>query len=127
MIVVIVFQLLFLIGSFMHWVVTMEMVFWIPLVEEQIYFFFRYRLKAEYSRLFQVERYNPETDQWTILDSRMNEERSNFGAAVLNGKLFVCGGSRIALPFNPLNSVEVYDPAINRYSFDFDAIRLILL
>lgn len=62
-----------------------------------------------------MEKYDPAKDQWTILDSRMNEERSNFGAAVLNGKLFVCGGSRIALPFSPLDSVEVYDPTINRY------------
>ncbi|XP_016840625.1 kelch-like protein 17 [Nasonia vitripennis] len=64
-----------------------------------------------------VERYDPAKDQWTILDSRMNEERSNFGAAVLNGKLFVCGGSRIALPFSPLNSVEVYDSTINRWEY----------
>lgn len=59
-----------------------------------------------------MERYDAVLDEWTIIDARMKKARSRFAAAVLNGKLYVCGGwdgDR-----GNLNSVEVYDPITNR-------------
>ena len=54
----------------------------------------------------QVERYDPQRDCWKTLPS-LQKGRIGDGAAVLNGKIFVCGGENN-------NTVEVYDPIANR-------------
>lgn len=46
--------------------------------------------------------------------ARLNVARHSFGAAVLNGKLYVAGG--VDSQGRTLDSVEVYDPASNRWS-----------
>lgn len=38
-----------------------------------------------------VERYNPRTDEWEVR-AYMNERRYRPGAAVVEGKIYVCGG-----------------------------------
>ena len=58
---------------------------------------------------FQVERYDPQGDCWTTLPS-LPCKRGAAGAAVLNGKIFVCGeydSNKI------LHTVVVYDPIAN--------------
>ena len=61
--------------------------------------------------------YDLENDKWKILKSSMKTPRYECGAAVLNGKIYVCGGrdgnDRI------LRTVEVYDPTTDRYFITF--------
>ena len=57
-----------------------------------------------------------ENDCWETLNSTIKTKRFGFGAAVLNGKIYVCGGSS---NFKRLNSVEVYDPTTDRYLNDY--------
>ena len=60
----------------------------------------------------QTERYNLARDEWEPLKSTMKTARYDHGAAVLNGKIYVCGGSDDK---RHLDSVEVYDPKTDRY------------
>jgi N-acetylneuraminic acid mutarotase len=65
-----------------------------------------------------VERYDPETDQWTAT-APMNTARSGFGAAVLEqaGKRYIAvsGGEVFANPPVALASAEVYDLAADKW------------
>lgn len=54
------------------------------------------------------------------LNSRMHEKREQCGAAVFNGKIYVCGGYN---DNGAISSVEVYNPQTNRCSHT--CIRLI--
>ena len=59
-----------------------------------------------------MERYDIGNDSWETLNPLMKTARLGFGAAVLNGKIYVCGG-HTGNEF--LKSVEVYDPISQRY------------
>lgn len=54
-----------------------------------------------------VEVYDPDTDRWTLLPSPMKTPRLSFGTAVVDGKIWVIGGSNC---FGFLDSVESFDP-----------------
>ena len=41
-------------------------------------------------KLDTIEEYDPETDSWTILDTRLNKSRSHFGASVVPRSLVGC-------------------------------------
>ncbi|VDN13857.1 unnamed protein product [Dibothriocephalus latus] len=57
-----------------------------------------------------VERFDPKTGVWHRVAS-MNYRRSALGAAVLNGRIYVCGGyDGVA----SLRTCEVYNPEQNR-------------
>ena len=55
-----------------------------------------------------LERYDPVTDQWTVLNS-MSVPRTGLAVSVLNGKIYAMGG-------NGLSSVEVFDPQTGQWS-----------
>ncbi|KDR11165.1 kelch-like protein 10 isoform X2 [Zootermopsis nevadensis] len=67
-------------------------------------------------RLSTAERYDCETDQWSLI-APMNKKRTFASAAVLNDKIYVAGGDDGNNCINYLNSVEVYDPDTNRWTF----------
>ncbi|XP_022296868.2 kelch repeat and BTB domain-containing protein 12-like isoform X1 [Crassostrea virginica] len=71
-------------------------------------------------RLRTAEMYSPVTDQWTSL-CVMNKERSHLKATVLCNKLYVMGGKSYSRfeggARKVLNSVEVYDPYTDTWSF----------
>jgi N-acetylneuraminic acid mutarotase len=64
-----------------------------------------------------VEEYDPATDQWGPIKSRMPTARSGGGWATYGGKIYVAGGElqnrQIAPSFRAL---EAYDPATNTWS-----------
>ncbi|MCF6148990.1 MAG: S8 family serine peptidase [Candidatus Kuenenia sp.] len=60
----------------------------------------------------ELYRYDPVVDTWTQL-SPMSTNRTFFGAAVINGKIYVCGGHGDA---GFLNSTEVYDPSTDTWT-----------
>ncbi|XP_021927989.1 kelch-like protein 10, partial [Zootermopsis nevadensis] len=60
-----------------------------------------------------AERYDCETDQWSLI-APMNTGREDASAAVLNNKIYVAGGRHDK---NFLNSVEVYDTDIDQWTF----------
>ena len=64
---------------------------------------------------FEIEKYDLENDHWETLKSEFNTGRQDFGAAAFLGKIYVCGG--INDLGERLSSVEVYDPARDRYLF----------
>jgi non-specific serine/threonine protein kinase len=73
-----------------------------------------YALGGRWDRgLNSVERYDPATDTWTRVPS-MNQPRSGFGAAVWDGKVVVAGGELIS-PLAIIDSIEIYDPEVNRW------------
>ena len=73
-----------------------------------------YALGGRWDRgLNSVERYDPATDTWTRVPS-MKHPRSGFGAAVWNGKIIVAGGELLS-PLVIIDSLELYDPAKNRW------------
>ena len=59
-----------------------------------------------------VECYDPQTNTWTLMQP-LNRARSAACVTIMNGRLFVLGG------FNGqfLDSVEVFDPLMNGWSF----------
>lgn len=57
-----------------------------------------------------VQEYNPSTDSWT-LRSAMPTERTTLGAAVFDDKIYVVGGSNVGWEFQPVGTVEEYNPA----------------
>ena len=61
--------------------------------------------------LSSVERYDPALDAWEAVAS-MAMARQQFGAAVLDGKIYVVGGLCDGLS---LSSIERYDPATNAW------------
>jgi hypothetical protein len=48
----------------------------------------------------------------------MQEGRSGFGAAVVDGKIYVCGGEVLVQPFSVRDTVEVFDPASTSFRFE---------
>ncbi|PVD31130.1 hypothetical protein C0Q70_10408 [Pomacea canaliculata] len=59
-----------------------------------------------------VERYNPATNQWSLVQP-MNHQRSDARATTLEGKIYICGG------FNGqecLSSAEMYDPDTRQWT-----------
>ena len=56
-----------------------------------------------------MERYNLQTDSWDNVESKMIQNRCLFGAAILNRKIYVCGGRSSESPRDTLNSAESYD------------------
>lgn len=60
----------------------------------------------------QVERYDPRTNKWKYMKSDLREKRSGAGVAVLNKKIYVCGGHDGG--DNSLDTVECYDPEYNK-------------
>lgn len=59
-----------------------------------------------------TEVYNPGSNTWKTLESRMITPRSCFGAACLKGRVYVAGGSYYSIP---LKSAEMFDPQTNRW------------
>ncbi|KIH43914.1 kelch repeat protein, partial [Ancylostoma duodenale] len=51
------------------------------------------RSNGDELRLSSVERFDPRTGRWELMPP-MRKQRAFFGAAVISGKVFVCGGSR---------------------------------
>ena len=60
-----------------------------------------------------VEKYNLNEDQWTFV-SDMNVERWKHAACVVNGRIFVVGGSDNQ--GNAIKTIECYDPVTNNWS-----------
>jgi N-acetylneuraminic acid mutarotase len=64
-----------------------------------------------------VEAYNPATDTWTRVRPMPTARAGAAAVAAPDGKIYVIGGYDLATGFlNPLNTVEAYDPATNRWS-----------
>jgi N-acetylneuraminic acid mutarotase len=62
-----------------------------------------------------VEIYNPETNTWRRGPS-LNLPRAGFAAAAIDGKIYVAGGELLShLPPDVEPSVEMFDPATNRW------------
>lgn len=63
-----------------------------------------------------MEIYDPATDTW-VMGPSMRDIRAGFGAAVVQDRIYVAGGEIVMAQFPEgiVNSVEVYDPALNRW------------
>ncbi|MBX3066026.1 MAG: hypothetical protein KF726_23810 [Anaerolineae bacterium] len=74
----------------------------------------RWQGRGEYTS---VEVYDPATDTWTLKVS-MNEIRAGHGAAVIDGKIVAVGGE-VWMSGSPvaLDTVEVFDPATQTWSY----------
>lgn len=73
-----------------------------------------YALGGRWDRgLNSVERYDPASDTWFRVPA-MNQPRSGFGAAVWEGKIVVAGGELLS-PLDIIDSIEIFDPAQNRW------------
>ncbi|XP_058795570.1 ring canal kelch protein-like [Phymastichus coffea] len=72
-----------------------------------------------------IERYDPSTNQWSILSASMQQGRAGLGAAVLDGKLYACGGDLTEVSCTS-STVEVYDVENKqwRYVASMQEIRL---
>ncbi|MDD5013203.1 MAG: kelch repeat-containing protein [Candidatus Pacebacteria bacterium] len=66
-----------------------------------------------YQDLADNQEYDPATNTWTIKSS-MNVARRGFGTAVVNGKIYIMGGSSGAS--TSVSSIEEYDPATNTWT-----------
>jgi N-acetylneuraminic acid mutarotase len=63
-----------------------------------------------------VEEYDPATDTWTS-KSDMPTARGNHSANVVDGNIYVIGGSHASTPDrNHVRTVEVYDPATDTWT-----------
>jgi N-acetylneuraminic acid mutarotase len=66
--------------------------------------------------LTSLEIYDPAADRWTA-GPPMSDARGNAGAAVLNGKLYVAGGTNgLYLYDGAIATVEMFDPQSNGWS-----------
>ena len=64
-----------------------------------------------------VEEYDPATDKWGYLKSRMPTPRDSGVAAAYQGKIYVLGGQQITALNNSVSrAMEVYDPAANEWT-----------
>jgi len=64
-----------------------------------------------------VEYYNPTTRVWATADSSMITPRSTAASAVIDGKLYVVGGTDRKLRSKPVyNVLEVYDPVTDTWA-----------
>lgn len=62
------------------------------------------------------EVYDPETDSWSYLE-RMPTAVKNYASAVVDGKIYIIGGSNPwDFPNVALNLVQIFDPKINQWS-----------
>jgi hypothetical protein len=57
-----------------------------------------------------VDTYDPEMDHW-LERTAMPLQLAEFGAAVVNNKVYIIGGTSTLHPFTSMNSVYEYDPA----------------
>ena len=64
-------------------------------------------------RLKSVEKYDPETDEWSFV-SDMTMERSAHSAAVMDGKIYVMGG--LGTENKVVRIIECYDPSNDSWS-----------
>ena len=62
-----------------------------------------------------VQKYNPQTNQWTSISLLMQQQRSLVAATSLDGKLLVVGG-KVPGTSTHLASTEVFDPVIQQWS-----------
>ena len=74
-----------------------------------------------------MEEYDPETDTWTT-KSPMPTSRGFHSTNVVDGKIYVIGGSQAASPDRShVRTVEVYDPATDTWTQKGDTPRGIVL
>jgi N-acetylneuraminic acid mutarotase len=71
-----------------------------------------FNILEESEPLETVEAYDPVSDKWTV-KAPMLTPRSQFAAGVINGKLYVVGGTNGT---SVLTTVEVYDPATDQWA-----------
>jgi N-acetylneuraminic acid mutarotase len=72
-----------------------------------------------------VEEYDPATDTWTT-KSPMPTSRGFHSANVVDGKIYVIGGSEASAPgTNHVRTVEVYDPGTDSWTQKDDMPRLV--
>ena len=64
-----------------------------------------------------VQLYDPESNTWNDDVSALQNKRWGSTATVVNGKIFVMGGTDAAKG-NALTSIEVYDPATGNWEYD---------
>jgi N-acetylneuraminic acid mutarotase len=70
-----------------------------------------------------VEEYDPATDTWTT-KSEMPTSRGFHSANVVDGKIYIIGGSQASAPIrNVVKTVEVYDPATDTWTQKGDMPR----
>ena len=64
-----------------------------------------------------VEQYDPATDTWTK-KADMPTARAGFWTTVVDGKIYAIGGAprHARLPPDPLSTVEMYDPVIDKWT-----------
>ena len=76
------------------------------------------RNNKQWRRLDTVEVYDPATDTWAKR-KKMNQARSGAAVSVVDGKIYVMGGTGWPqIPFHPgpfLSSMEVYNPKTNQW------------
>jgi hypothetical protein len=71
--------------------------------------------RADSTNLRSTEIHDPGTNAWSA-GALLQEGRSGFGYALLDGKIYVAGGELIAEPVHAQDSAEVYDPASDAWS-----------
>jgi len=59
-----------------------------------------------------VEKYDPDTDDWTYVSS-MHFKRRKHAACVINGKIIVVGGTSDT--GQPVHEIECYNPSIDEW------------
>lgn len=64
-----------------------------------------------------VQVYNPDTDTWNDDVSSLQNGRWGHTATVVNGKIYVMGGTDVAKG-DALSSIEVYDPATGNWEYE---------
>lgn len=64
------------------------------------------------SALKTLQRYHPETEEWESL-APLSASRSGFGAAVMDGMLYLVGGCN---SFSKVSTTDKYDPDRNRWT-----------
>lgn len=65
--------------------------------------------------------FDPISNQWFLLNSTLSQARSGLTANVINGKIYAVGGYFLSTSgVEPINSMEVYDPANTFWTFQED-------
>jgi hypothetical protein len=72
-----------------------------------------------------IQIYDPETDSWTISESRLNHKRWGHSSTVVDGLIYVIGGTSEARGIAD-SIIEIYDPASGNWSLgeEMDAGRI---
>lgn len=84
----------------------------------KIFVFGGIKFTDEYELFNTIEIYDPETDSWTSKEPGGDYFVPKFGQTVcsVNGKIYAIGGCmETSQPFNPLKTVQVYDPVANTW------------